>query len=43
MSSRWKRSVLLLALTALGVVVAASAASAQLLEGAEPLRSESGR
>ena len=33
MSSRWKRSVLLLALTALGVVVVASAASAQLLEG----------
>ncbi len=33
MSSRWKRSVLLLALTVLGVVVVASAASAQLLEG----------
>jgi multiple sugar transport system substrate-binding protein len=34
MSSRWKRSVLVLAMSAVSVVVLASAAGAQLLEGA---------
>jgi multiple sugar transport system substrate-binding protein len=34
MSSRWKRSVLVLAMSALSIVVMASAAGAQLLEGA---------